>query len=149
QLRPRLPEIPGPADDEADTAGELIAAARALAGELGAIPDPSPRVCEAIDRVAACVVLVERGEVWPADLERGRLPRNGAALSTDACARYTEALGRFRTHCATVAARPVRDLLDRLLESYGRHYAEGKRAVSGVDFEDLELVTRRLLRDDE
>ncbi len=29
------------------------------------------------------------GEVWPVDLERGRLPRNGAALSTDACARYT------------------------------------------------------------
>ena len=80
-------------------------------------------MCEAIDRVGACLELVAAGEVWPADLGRGRLPRNGAALSTDACARYTEALGRFRAHCATVAARPVRDLLDRLLDAYGRHYA--------------------------
>ena len=86
--------------------------------------------------------------MWPADLGAGRLPRNGAALSTDACVRYTEALDRYRTHCATVAARPVRDLLDRLLEAYGRHYEEGKRAASGLDFEDLELVTRRLLHDD-
>ncbi len=121
---------------------------RALAGELGAIVDPSPRVREAIERVGACLELVGSGDVWPVDLQRGRLPRNGAALSTDACARYTEALGRFRVHCATVAARPVRDLLDTLLDAYGRHYEEGKRAVSGLDFEDLELVTRRLLLED-
>jgi ATP-dependent helicase/nuclease subunit A len=148
QLHPRLPEIPAPADDQTDpahSAAELTAAAQALAAELGAIPDPGPKVCEAIDRVSACLELVGSDRVWPAELERGRLPRNGAALSTDACARYTEALGRFRTHCATVAARPVRDLLDRLLDAYGRHYEERKRAVSGLDFEDLELVTRRLL----
>ncbi len=153
QLHPRLPEIPGEATEPAhpDPAEELTAAARALAGELGAIPGRAgsgSRVREALDRVAACLELVARPDVWPADLERGRLPRNGAALSTDACARYTEALGRFRVHCATVAARPVRDLLDRLLDAYGRHYAERKRAVSGLDFEDLELVTRRLLLDD-
>ncbi|HEY1711343.1 MAG TPA: UvrD-helicase domain-containing protein [Solirubrobacteraceae bacterium] len=161
QERPRLPEIPadalgqdghagGSGDGGAGDggAGELTTAARALAAELGAIPDPSPRVREAIDRVGACLELVAGGEVWPTDLERGRLPRNGAALSTDACMRYTEALGHFRAHCATAAARPVRDLLDRLLDAYGRHYAERKRAVSGLDFEDLELVTRRLLLDD-
>ena len=152
QLRPRLPEIAAPAPDEdtdpAHPAAGLIAAARALAAELGAIAEPSPRVCEAIDRVGACLDLVASGEVWPAELEAGRLPRNGAALSTDACVRYTEALGRFRAHCATVAARPVRDLLDRLLEAYGRHYEERKRAASGLDFEDLELMTRQLLRDD-
>ncbi len=149
QERPRLPEIPAAALDGDDGgAAELTAAAHALAGELGAIADPSPRVREAIDRVGACLELVAGEEVWPADLGRGVLPRNGAALSTDACVRYTEALGNFRTHCATVAARPVRELLDRLLEGYGRHYAERKRAVSGLDFEDLELVTRRLLLDD-
>ena len=31
------------------------------------------------------------------------------------------------------------DLLDRLLERFGAHYAQAKRAVSGLDFEDLEL----------
>jgi ATP-dependent helicase/nuclease subunit A len=152
QLHPRLPEIaPSPdADDTdpADSAAELIAAAQALAAEFGAIADPSPRVCEAMDRVSACLELAARAEVWPAELERGRLPRNGAALSTDACVRYTEALGRFRAHCATVAARPVRDLLDRLLDAYGRHYEERKRAASGLDFEDLELLTRDLLLGD-
>jgi ATP-dependent exoDNAse (exonuclease V) beta subunit len=152
QLHPRLPEIPVAATDPVHPddggAGELVAAAQALAAELGAIAEPSPRVCEAIDRVSACLGLVASGEVWPADLGAGRLPRNGAALSTDACARYTEALDRFRVHSATVAARPVRDLLDRLLDAYGRHYGERKRAVSGLDFEDLELETRRLLLDD-
>ena len=148
QLHPRLPEIPTATEGDDGGAGELTAAARALAAELGAIAEPSPRVCEAIDRVGACLELVASGEVWPADLGRARLPRNGAALSTDACASYTEALERFRVHCATVAARPVRDLLDRLLDAYGRHYSEGKRAVSGLDFEDLELQTRRLLLDD-
>jgi ATP-dependent helicase/nuclease subunit A len=150
QLHPRLPEIPAPDEDTepAHPAAELTAAAQALAAELGAIADPSPRVREAIERVGACLELVGTGDVWPVDLQRGRLPRNGAALSTDACTRYTEALGRFRVHCATVAARPVRDLLDQLLDAYGRHYEEGKRAVSGLDFEDLELVTRRLLLED-
>ncbi|HTU94399.1 MAG TPA: UvrD-helicase domain-containing protein, partial [Solirubrobacteraceae bacterium] len=149
QEQPRLPEIAPEQPGEADArTGELTAAARAVAGELAAIPDPSPRVCEAIDRVGACLELLAGGEVWPADLGRVQLPRNGAALSTDACVRYTEALGRFRAHRAAVAARPVRDLLDRLLSHYGRHYAERKRSVSGLDFEDLELVTRRLLRDD-
>ena len=148
QLRPRLPEIAALARDDDGGVAELTAAAGALAAELGAIADPSPRVVEAIDRVSACLELVACPEVWPADLGAGRLPRNGAALSTDACLRYTEALDRFRTHCATVAARPVRDLLDRLLDAYGRHYEERKRAASGLDFEDLELITRQLLRDD-
>jgi ATP-dependent helicase/nuclease subunit A len=148
QLRPRLPEIAALAPDDDGGVADLLAAARALAAELGEIVDPSPRVCEAIDRVSACLDLVASAEVWPADLGAGRLPRNGAALSTDACVRYTEALDRYRAHCATVAARPVRDLLDRLLDAYGRHYEERKRAASGLDFEDLELITRQLLRDD-
>ncbi len=152
QLHPRLPEIPPPDADPAHPvdggASELEGAARSLAAELGAIAEPSPRVCEAIDRVAVCLELLAAGDVWPADLYRGRLPRNGAALSTDACVRYTETLDRYRVHCATVAARPVRDLLDRLLDAYGRHYEQRKRAVSGLDFEDLELVTRQLLLGD-
>src|SRR6202012_3419517 len=124
-------EIPAPAPGEpADGgAGELIAAARPLAGEFGAIADPSPRGREGPDRVSACLELVPGGEVWPADLGRLYLPRNGAALSTDACARYTEALSRFRAPCATAAAQPVRALLDRLLDADGRHYAQRKRAV--------------------
>jgi ATP-dependent helicase/nuclease subunit A len=147
---PRLPavtetELP----DGHSVAAEVARAAGAVAAELGAIDAPSVRVVEALERVGACLELVAREAVWPGELEAVRLPRNGAALSTDACVQYTEAVARFRAQCAARAAAPVRDLLDALLESYGRHYAERKRAASGLDFEDLELITRALLRDDE
>jgi ATP-dependent helicase/nuclease subunit A len=145
-LHPRLPPPPDGADPDAVTG--LARAAAAVAAELRTIDGPSPRVLEALERVGRCLELVAAGDVWPAELEAVRLPRNGAALSTDACVAYTEALGRFRARCAALAAEPVRDLLDRLLDSYGRHYEQRKRAASGLDFEDLELVTRRLFSDD-
>ena len=56
---------------------------------------------------------------------------------------------RSRAHraaCAARAAVPIRDLLDTLLRSFGRHYTRAKRDVSGVDFEDLELLSLELLR---
>jgi ATP-dependent helicase/nuclease subunit A len=145
---PRLPPLaPGVEDPQA--AGELARAAGALAAELGAIAEPSARVTEALERVQRCLELVQsEREVWPGELERVRLPRNGAALSTDACGVYTEAVARFRAACAARAAAAVRDLLDRLLVSYGEHYTARKRAVPGIDFEDLELIARRLLAGD-
>jgi ATP-dependent helicase/nuclease subunit A len=153
ELRPQLPSIPGsegdaPAQAVSRAAAELDQVAGALAGELGAIADPSPRVREAIDRIAACRELAAGADVWPAELERVKLPRNGAALSTDACAQYTAALAGFRATCSVRAAVPVRNLLDRLLTSYGRHYEQRKRAASGLDFEDLELITRGLFTQD-
>jgi len=145
---PRLPP-PAPGAEDPGAAGELALAAGALAAELGAIADPSARVVEALRRVQRCLELAGSDrEVWPGELERMRLPRNGAALSTDACGVYTDALARFRAACAARAAAPVRDLLDRLLVSYGEHYEARKRAVSGIDFEDLELIARRLLAGD-
>ncbi len=146
-IHPRLPPCPPPADDGA---AALRAAARALADELGAIADPGARVVQALDRVQRCLAVTEAdpAEVWPATLGALKLPRNGAALSTDACRAYSEALDAFRAACAARAAGPVRDLLDRLLTGYGEHYARRKREVSGLDFEDLELETRALLAGD-
>ena len=154
ETAPRLPPVPpgegadGSAAADGGPAAELARAAGAVAAELGAINEPSASVVAALRRIERCLELVAAGAVWPTDLSAARLPRNGAALSTDACVRYTEALARFRAHCAAVAARPVRDLLDRLLEAYGRHYERRKREASGLDFEDLELITRRLLASD-
>ncbi len=149
--RPRLPEVQsdgdGDSDGQADAGVALARAAGAVAAELGALPEPGSRVIEALARTRRCLALVAAEGIWPAELEAVRLPRNGAALGTDACLAYTEALARFRARCAARAARPVRDLLDRLLVAYGGHYEERKRAVSGLDFEDLELITRRLLVD--
>ena len=45
-------------------------------------------------------------------------------------------------------AGPYRDLLDGLLSGYATRYAAAKRALSGQDFEDLELECHALLRDD-
>ena len=73
---------------------------------------------------------------------------NGAALCTDACQRYTEALTAFRAACEHRRAIRVHELLDRLLGLFGEGYARAKRAVSGLDFEDLELECRELLRTD-
>ena len=144
---PRLPEVAPPDDDGADA---LRRTATALAAELHAISEASPTVEQTIDRVRACVEVAAdgAGAVWPAALSRLRLPRNGAALGTDACVAYAEALEVFREAAGAIAARPVRDLLDRLLSSYTGEYERRKRAVSGVDFEDLELITLRLLTDD-
>jgi ATP-dependent helicase/nuclease subunit A len=144
---PRLPPAPSPADDGA---AQLRSAAAALGAELGAIAEPGVRVVQALHRIERCLEVTERdpAEAWPASLWPLKLPRNGAALSTDACLAYSEALDAFRAACAARAAGPVRDLLDRMLAGYGEHYERRKREVSGVDFEDLELLTRGLLTSD-
>ena len=144
QSEPRLPDVQAPLDREAPAA--LVRAAEVLAGELGAIAAPSARVSEALARVWRAGELVARADLWPGELERVRLPgRNGAALSTDACVAYSEALTRFHAVCAARAAAPVRDMLAKLLAIYGARYAGSKRELSGLDFEDLELLTRSLL----
>ena len=149
QIHPRLPPVlADPPPDDPGPAAELAGAAAEVARELGELDTPSARVLQALDRIADCLTLVAADDVWPADLEAVRLPRNGAALSTDACVHYSEALGAYRAQCAARAAGPVQALLDRLLQAYGRHYADHKRSVSGLDFEDLELITRQLLTDD-
>ncbi len=104
---------------------------------------------QALDRVQRAQQLALVADPWPGDLGRLRLPGgNGAALATDACVTYREALDALRAEAAARAARPVRDLLDQLLALFGERYAERKRAVSGLDFEDLELMARELLRSD-
>ena len=144
---PRLPPAPvvaagsGPAREVA----ALLAAADALAAELGAIAEPGVKVGEALARLQDCRALAVTEDLWPAELEAVRLPRNGAALSTDACAAYTDALGALRAHHAARVAAPLRDALDSLLAAFGSHYERRKRVVSGLDFEDLELLCRELL----
>jgi ATP-dependent helicase/nuclease subunit A len=144
QLEPRLPELPPVAAGAPDPAARLHATAAALAAELGQVPDPGVSVAQALANVQRALELPAPEEVWPADLWRVKLPRSGAALSTDACEAYSEALAAFRRASGAAAARPVRDLLDALLRSFSAHYADAKTEISGVDFEDLELLTRRL-----
>jgi ATP-dependent helicase/nuclease subunit A len=147
-LRPALPPMP-PEPDRAAARAELEAAARALASELGALASPSVRVLQALERLERCLARLSEEDPWPAGLDTFSLPRgNGAALSTPACLAYTEALGRYRSACEHRRAERTRALLDRLLRGYAERYAGIKRERSGLDFEDLELLSRELLRTD-
>ncbi len=149
QEHPALPPVPEAPDVEA-ARDELARAAAAAARELGALVGPSTRVVQALERLARREPVIAAPDPWPGDLDRIALPRgNGAALSTPVCVAYTEALAQFRGLCEHRYAKRARDLLDRLLRSYGERYAEHKRQCSGVDFDDLELLARGLLSDGE
>ena len=149
ERRPRLPALPPPPDLDA-ARDELADAAAAAARELGAIDEPGAKVVQALARVERCPeVLAASEEPWPGELWALSLPGgNGAALSSEACLRYTEALTAFRVGCEHRRAVGIHDLLDRLLRRFSELYAQAKREASGLDFEDLELECRELLRSD-
>ena len=146
ERRPGLPPLPA---GQAPAAASLLAAARLVSAELGAVADPGVRVISALDRLQRCADALSAGtEPWPGEMRAWELPRNGPTLSTDACTAYREALTAYVEQRALHVAGPVRDLLDRLLTGFADRYEQAKRAISSVDFEDLELLTRDLLRDD-
>ncbi|MDQ6816722.1 MAG: UvrD-helicase domain-containing protein, partial [Actinomycetota bacterium] len=121
-------------------------AAAALAAELNTADSGSVRVAQAIGRLERCEEVVAAAEPWPGALDGLVLPGgNGAALSTPACAAYSEALARFREACAHRRAVAACAPLDRLLRGFGARYQERKRRHSALDFEDLELLTHKLL----
>ncbi len=153
QVLPSLPPLPRLQEGEIAAAREALAAAASeLSGELAGVDDPGVRVVEAMERIGRCIeALEDEGDEvpWPGELYGWSLPGgNGAALSTPACATYNEALARLRAAYEHHWAQGVHGLLGRLLRGYGERYARRKRESSGVDFEDLELLTRELLRSD-
>ncbi|HUB04586.1 MAG TPA: UvrD-helicase domain-containing protein, partial [Solirubrobacteraceae bacterium] len=148
ERRPRLPPV-APAPDLDPLRGELERAAASALAELGAIDEPGAKVLQAIGRLERLPEVIGVADPWPGALYAAGLPGgNGAALSTDTCVRYTEALTTFREAAEHRRAARAHDLLDRLLRLFGEHYARAKREVSGLDFEDLELECRELLRSD-
>jgi ATP-dependent helicase/nuclease subunit A len=150
ERRPRLPAL-APAPDLDALRGELERAGAAALAELGAIerlsPDPPVKVLQAISRLERLPDVIAGADPWPGDLWGVGLPGgNGAALCTDTCVRYAEALTAFRVASEHRRAARAHELLDRLLALFGERYARAKRDASGLDFEDLELECRELLR---
>ncbi len=144
-LEPRLPALAA-APELGPARTDLLEAAAVLAGELGALPEPSARVVEALERLARVSEVTGAPEPWPGEVAALALPGgNGAALSTHACSEYGAALSRFRAACEHRRAERTLGLLGYLLEGFGERYAGHKRERSGLDFEDLELITRELL----
>jgi ATP-dependent exoDNAse (exonuclease V) beta subunit len=152
QTHPVLPPV-----DEVVGAGELEearrqleAAAAAVTAELGAIQDPAGRVVQTLAKLERFDWgRLSAGEMWPGDVDGLRLPSgNGAALSTPLCVAYRDAVDRYLRISEQRWAARARNLLDALLAGFGGRYGELKRRASAVDFEDLELVSRDLLRED-
>jgi ATP-dependent helicase/nuclease subunit A len=131
ERHPRLDEtLPPPPAGESE---RLEAAAQAALAEL-----PAAGGGRTVDKAIRAIE------------ERKALPGgNARAICTAACDEYREAHAALTAH--EVAEREHRDhaMLRALLELYDERYEAAKRDRSGLDFEDLELVARDLLRGDE
>ncbi len=146
---PELPEIepPRPAGEGA----RLERAARIALAELDGAKD-GVRVAEAVVRLESCLELLAAAEgdedFEPAELAKLKVGKGAGALKTDAFDEYRAALEGLSA--LTAHQHELRDhaLLRELLRSYGARYARLKRERSGLDFDDLELLANRLLRDD-
>ncbi len=145
----------------------LRAAGRPLELRLGAEPDLGARV-EAL-RAAAREALAETSAQRDVDAARARVaqalvlleaaPRADQLLDLSAFevpgkgkerfAAYERArLALEQTALNAIAVRD-RDLLQKLLETFAREYAAAKERESALDFEDLQLQARALLREHE
>jgi len=153
ERRPHLPTLPAP-PELGPLRDELSQAGAAALSELSAIArlsaHPPSKVLQAIARLERLPEVTRaEPEPWPGDLWGVALPGgNGAALCTEVCLAYTEALAAFRTAAEHRRAARAHALLGRLLALFGERYARAKRELSGLDFEDLELDCRELLRSD-
>ncbi|WCB95723.1 ATP-dependent helicase/nuclease subunit A [Baekduia alba] len=147
--RPSLPAVGASLPDPAPLA-------RALAGAEGELEPAEQKrsIVAARGALARCRRLLAAldgtgPDAAPAlaDLDAAAFkPGNTKALKGDGCAAYLAALDAFATAWRdTLAARAVA-LLDELLGRYADTYAAAKRARAALDFDDLELLTRDLLR---
>jgi ATP-dependent helicase/nuclease subunit A len=133
------------------SAGEperLEAAARAALAELGG-GEPTATVAGAIETLEAALDVVGNGRIpEAAEIKDIELKGRSKALSTGACEDYRSAYGQFRSFVLARQEQRDHEMLSGLLELYGQRYERAKRERSGLDFEDLELVTRDLLAKD-
>jgi ATP-dependent exoDNAse (exonuclease V) beta subunit len=149
QLAPALDPIEPPVvGDERAVLERALAAASA---RLGGLESPNKTVLAALSQLEGCSKLLS---ALPADalgdaaeFERTRVKRgNATALRDDAFDSLDQALDAWVAVCGGQKAYADYVLLAKLLELYGRRYAGLKDAASALDFDDLELRARDLLR---
>ena len=139
QTAPVLPR-PQPADVGAARA-RLVAAHAAASEELA-----GARSLASID--AARATLGRCGELLAAggdvDAAKHSVGRGATELKTGAFDEYRAACVAYAAARADAQAVPAVALLGELLKGYAAAYAWAKRTRSGVDYDDLELLTRDL-----
>ncbi len=114
---------------------ELRTAARCLADDVSATD---------LQRASAAALLdATTGELRPDDL----LDLKAHRASGERAASYEEARVAAQQAALDELATRDRDLVQELLNAFAESYAAAKRRESALDFEDLQLVARNLLRD--
>jgi ATP-dependent helicase/nuclease subunit A len=143
-LPPVAPRLVPPAARE-----RLARAHEALAGRLADAP-ANNTVRSAQDALERCrVVLAADVHPMPAELDAACFkPGNVVALRLSETDEYLDAHSAYRAAVADALAAEAWPLLSELLSEYGREYEGRKRERSGLDFEDLELMARDLLREE-
>src|SRR5205823_5838519 len=139
----------------------LRSAGRDLVLELGERPSLSARVDE-LREAARCLAedggsgVAQRETAGRAmtymeqDASAGRLFDLGdLRLRGERAASYEEARKRVEQAALDELAAADRDLLQELLTGFAAAYQDGKDRESALDFEDLQLRARDLLRDDD
>jgi ATP-dependent helicase/nuclease subunit A len=141
---PVLPEPPEP--DVANAIAGLASAARGACRETEGGPG-GQRNLELLARAAA--LDATHGLPSEAELAALRLTSGAAAFRGPGCTAYKEAWRAARAALAEREAVVHYRHIATLVELFARRYRELKEERSGLDFEDLQLEARRLLRDHE
>jgi ATP-dependent exoDNAse (exonuclease V) beta subunit len=146
---PHMELPPEPPDGTAEAA-RLASAALAAAADL----EPSTgtkTVATAIERLQRCREATANGALPELGALKGFAfkPGNTRALGSAPCTQYLDALAAYRSVVMARDERRTQEMLAALVEGYGGHLERLKRDRSGLDFEDLELITRDLLDKDE
>ncbi len=142
---PELPPcVPRRAPEVARAA--LRTATERFAAELRGARTGVKSIDAARDVLSDCFLLLD--DPAPPDLRGMKVSKTVAELKTEACEAWREAVEDWREALADADAAADHALLDELLRGFATAYAQAKRALSGVDYDDLELFVRDLLRDD-
>src|SRR3954471_10862993 len=149
ERRPALPAIQEPV--LRDERARLERALAAAAGQLGGAA-PNKTVEAALAQIEGCgkaLSALPEGALGKADeFDRLRVKRgNAVALRDPAFDELDAAHEAWKAVCAGKRAYADYVLLAKLVELYGRRYDAAKDALAALDFDDLELRARDLLRD--
>jgi ATP-dependent exoDNAse (exonuclease V) beta subunit len=123
-----------PRPELAERVDELRAAAQALVAD--------PGVTDAQGRAATELLALLEKDTRPDRL----MSLAGFKARGDRAAAYAEALAAVEQAALDEAAARDRALLQELLDAFAAKYAEAKARESALDFEDLQLEARDLLR---
>ena len=149
EREPSLPKIDPPvARDERPRLERALAVARAQLDGVEAKKAITTAI-EQMDRCSRALSALPDGELGdPVEFGDMVVKRgNVVAMRHAAFDELDEALSGWIAVCAGRRAYADYVLMSKLLDLYGRHYARLKHARAALDFDDLELRARDLLRD--